>query len=67
MDFSKVLKKAMVDKNVDSAVALGEATGISSYITRRLLKGDGTCSLNDLKVTADYLNVKIKYLIDGEK
>ena len=58
MDFATTLKKAMIDMNIDSAKALSDKTGVSSYITRRLLKNDGTCCLNDLKTTAKYLGVK---------
>ena len=61
MEFENVLKKAMVDKNISSAKALSIKTGVSSYITRRLLKGDKTCCLNDLKITAEYLDVEIKF------
>ena len=66
MEFGKTLEKAMIDKNISSAVALSEKTGVSSYITRRLLKSDKTCSLKDLKTTADYLDVKIKFIALGE-
>jgi hypothetical protein len=61
MEFERVLKKAMVDMNIDNAKALSDKTGVSSYITRRLLKGDKTCSINDLKTTADYLGVTINF------
>ena len=68
MDFGKVLQRAMVDKEgVNSAAALGRATGVSKHITRRLLNSDGRCSLNDLKATADFLNVDIKFIINGEE
>lgn len=66
MDFATTLKKAMIDMNIDSAKALSDKTGVSSYITRRLLKNDGTCCLSDLKTTADYLGVKITYTSKGE-
>ena len=66
MDFATTLKKAMIDMNIDSAKALSDKTGVSSYITRRLLKNDGTCCLNDLKTTANYLGVKIKFVSKGE-
>jgi hypothetical protein len=65
MDFATTLKKAMIDMNIDSAKALSEKTGVSSYITRRLLKNDGTCCLNDLKTTANYLGVKTTYTNKG--
>ena len=65
MEFEKVLKKAMVDMKIDNAKALSDKTGVSSYITRRLLKGDKTCCLNDLKTTADYLGVDIKFTSRG--
>lgn len=66
MEFGKTLEKAMIDKNISSAVALSDKTGVSSYITRRLLKSDKTCSLKDLKTTADYLGVEIKFISKGE-
>ena len=59
MEFGNKLKKAMIDKPVSNAKALGKKTGVSSYITRRLLKNDGTCSINDLRITAEYLDVCI--------
>ena len=65
MEFQKVLKKAMVDKGVNNASGLSEATGVSVYITRRLLKGDKTCSLNDLYTTAEYLGVTIRFFCEG--
>ena len=52
---------------IDNAKALSDKTGVSSYITRRLLKGDKTCCLNDLKTTADYLGVTIKFISKGEE
>ena len=66
MKFSQVLKKAMIDKKIDSATALSEATGVSVYITRRLLKDDNSCSLKDLKTTADHLDVSIVFSINRE-
>jgi len=59
MEFGNKLKKAMVDMNIDSAKALSDKTGVSSYITRRLLKNDGTCSISDLRITAEYLDLAI--------
>jgi len=67
MNFSQALKKAMVDEGIDTAKALSEATGVSSYITRRLLRGDGTCSINDLYTTAELLGVTIDFFSKGEE
>ena len=67
MYFAQVLKKAMIDEGINTAKALSEATGVSSYITRRLLKGDGTCSINDLYTTAEFLGVTINFINRGEK
>ena len=67
MKFADTLKKAMIDKGISSAKALSDETGVSSYITRRLLKDDGTCCLSDLKTTADYLGVTIKFISYGEE
>lgn len=66
MKFSQVLKKAMIDKGISSAKALSDKTGVSSYITRRLLKDDGSCCLSDLKITADFLGVTIKFINWGD-
>lgn len=60
MKFAHLLQKAMIDMNIKSGAALAKETGVSSYITRRLLKNDGTCCINDLIITANYLGVKIE-------
>lgn len=65
MDFAKELKKAMIERNISTALELSEQTGVSYYITRRLLKNDGTCTLSDLKVTAEFLGVKVKFISEG--
>jgi len=59
MNFGNVLKKAMVDKGVINANELSEQSGVSYYITLRLLKNDGTCRLNDLVTVAKFLDVKL--------
>tara|TARA_R110000737_G_scaffold353117_1_gene402433 strand:+ start:12201 stop:12398 length:198 start_codon:yes stop_codon:yes gene_type:complete len=59
MNFSKKLKKAMIDKEIDSMAALSEQTGVSEYIIGKLLKNDGSCRLNDLKTVSDFLGAEV--------
>jgi DNA-binding Xre family transcriptional regulator len=59
MIFNKKLKKAMIDKEIDSVKALSEQTGVSKYIIDKLLKNDGSCRLNDLIVVSDFLEADV--------
>ena len=59
MNFSKKLKKAMIDKEIDSMVALSEQTGVSKYIMSKLLKNDDSCSVGDLIVVSDFLGADV--------
>ena len=65
MNFANKLKKAMVDKNIGSAKALASECDMSSFIVRRLLKNDGTCRINDLKIVA--LHLDVQFDIFGDK
>jgi len=65
MEFGKVLKKAMVDAGIDGAKALSDKSGVSYYITLRLLSSDSTVRLKDLANTAEYLGVEIKFIKVG--
>ena len=65
MNFANKLKKAMVDKNISSAKALAGECSMSPFIVRRLLKNDGTCRINDLKIVAIHLDVQFD--IFGDK
>ena len=66
MKFEQVLKKAMIDKDIDTAKALSEASGVSYYIINRLLRGDKSCTLNSLVEVACYLDVDVKFIQRGE-
>ena len=66
MDFAKVLKVAMINKNILSAKALSELSGVSCHITRRLLRDDGSVRYKDLRATADVLDVNINIVSKGE-
>ena len=66
MNFADTLKKAMIDKKINGAKALSEQCGVSYHITLRLLKNDNSCRLNDLVKAASYLDVTVKFLINGE-
>ena len=59
MIFNKKLKKAMIDKEIDSVKALSEQTGVSKYIIDKLLKNDGSCRLNDLVVVSNFLEADV--------
>ncbi len=67
MEYGKELQKAMVDKGISGAKALSDKTGVSYGITLRLLSSDKSVRLNDLKITADYLRVEIKFVIKGDE
>ena len=64
MQFADDIKKAMIDKKINTANELSELCGVSYYIVLRLLKNDGTCRLNDLQRVLVFLNVTI---IFGDK
>jgi hypothetical protein len=66
MEFGAALKKAMIDKGINGARELSKLTGVSYYITLRLLKNDGSCRLNDLVTVASYLDVEVKFKKGGE-
>ena len=66
MKFEQVLKKAMIDKDIDTAKALSEASGVSYYIINRLLRGDKSCTLNSLIDVASFLDVDVKFISRGE-
>jgi DNA-binding Xre family transcriptional regulator len=59
MIFNKKLKKAMIDKEIDSVKALSEQTGVSKYIIDKLLKNDGSCRLDDLIVVSNFLEADV--------
>jgi hypothetical protein len=66
MKFEQVLKKAMIDKDIGTAKALSEASGVSYYIVNRLLRGDKSCTLNSLVEVASFLDVDVKFIQRGE-
>ena len=66
MDLVKVLKKAMVDKNVSGYPELSALSGVSYDITLRLMKGAKNIKLSDVEATASALDVKIKFISLGE-
>jgi hypothetical protein len=59
MNFSKKLKKAMIDKDIDSIKHLSEQTGVSEYIIGKLLRNDGSCRVYDLKAVSNFLDAGV--------
>ena len=60
MIFASVLKKAMIDMDINSVKELAYHTGVNYHVTLRLLRGDTTCRLVALIATANYLNVDLQ-------
>ena len=59
MTLVKDIEKAMIDKDVKSALELHQLTGVSYYKCLRLLKGDGTVRLKDAATIADHLGCRL--------
>ena len=60
MELNKVVKKAMIDLDLNGAMALAEKTGLSKEKCFRLLKGDGTLRLVDVIHALDVLGYQLK-------
>ena len=60
MELNKVVKKAMIDLDINGAVALANETGLSKEKCFRLLKGDGTLRLVDVIHALSVLGLKLK-------
>ena len=66
MELEKVLKKAMIDRDISNGKQLAKLAGVSYPKVNRMLKGDKTCRLMDIESVCDYLDVKVKYVAKGE-
>jgi len=66
MNLGKELKKAMVDKGVDGAKALSDASGISYGKTIRALNGDRSSRLIDVVQLAHTLDLEVHFISAGE-
>jgi len=67
MDIGKIVKKAMIDKEITGALGLVNATGLSKEKCYRLIKGDKTLRLKDVVLALSVLGVKIKFVSLGEE
>jgi len=66
MNLGKILKKAMVDNDINGAKQLSELAEISYNKTIRALNGDGSSRLVDVIKLADTMNLEIKFTLKGE-
>ena len=66
MDISKIVKKAMIDKEMTGALELVNATGLSKEKCYRLIKGDKTLRLKDVVLALSVLDVEIKFISKRE-
>lgn len=65
MEIGKIVKKAMIDKEISGAVELRELTGLSTAKCYRLMQGDKTMRLNDTIAALELLGVKVKFISEG--
>ena len=66
MDIGKIVKKAMIDKEITGALELVSLTGLSKEKCYRLMKGDKTLRLMDVVSALSDLDVEIKFISKGE-
>lgn len=66
MDIGKIVKKAMIDKEITGALELVNLTGLSKEKCYRLMKGDKTLRLQDVVSALSDLDVEIKFISKGE-
>ena len=63
MELSKIVKKAMVDKEINGVMELVERSGVSYSDVTKILKGNGSVRLVKVVELLDYLDLKIKVVI----
>jgi len=63
MELSKIVKKAMVDKEINGVMELVELSGVSYSDVTKILKGNGSVRLCKVVELLDYLDLKIKVVI----
>jgi DNA-binding phage protein len=66
MNFGNELKKAMVDCNINGAVALSKKADVSYGKVIRALNSDGSSRYVDVLKMADVLGLKIKFIAKDE-
>jgi len=60
MELSKIVKMAMVDKDIDGVMELVEKSGVSYSDVTKILKGNGSVKLVKVKEVLDFLGLKLK-------
>ena len=60
MELSKIVKKAMVDKDINGVMELVEKSGVSYSDVTKILKGNGSVKLVKVKEVLDFLGLKLK-------
>lgn len=60
MNLDKIVKKAMIDLDINSAKALADKTGLSKEKCFRLLNGDKTLRLLDVIAALSVLGYELK-------
>ena len=63
MELSKIVKKAMVDKDINGVMELVELSGVSYSDVTKILKGNGSVRLVKVVELLDYLGLEIKVVI----
>jgi hypothetical protein len=66
MNLGNVLKKAMVDCNINGAVALSKKADLSYGKVIRALNGDTSSRYIDVLKIADVLNIKLIFITKDE-
>jgi len=67
MSLIKIVKTAMINKNIDTMNALADRAGVTYYKVSGLLNGDESIKLVDLKSILNALDVDIKFIYNSEK
>jgi len=63
MELNKIVKKAMVDKDINGVMELVDRSGVSYSDVTKILKGNGSVRLVKVVELLDYLDLKIKVVI----
>jgi transcriptional regulator with XRE-family HTH domain len=62
MSLIKIVKTAMINKNIDTMNALADRAGVTYYKVSGLLNGDESIKLVDLKSILNALDIDIKFI-----
>ena len=66
MNLVQIVKKAMIDSNIETMKQLADKADITYYKVSGFLNDDESIKLVDLKSMLDALDLKIKFVDKGE-